>query len=89
MSQSIALHPTYTGRSPFPINATCKTRTDLLDRLAGTLASLGCATVELTSAVENGDTAHSRFVQIAVERLREDCSSIRVALRQHRAAHGC
>jgi hypothetical protein len=79
----------YICRSPFPISAICKTRKDLLDRLAGTLASLGRATVELTSAVEDGDTTHSRSVQVAVERLRKDCSSIRAELQEHRATHGC
>jgi hypothetical protein len=89
MSQFIAWHSMYIGRSPFPISATCKTRTDLLDRLAGTLSNLRRATVKLSSAVESGDTAQSRSVQIAVERLRKDCSSIRAELQEHRATHGC
>jgi hypothetical protein len=89
MAQSIAQRVRYTDQSQSSISAVCETRIDLLDRLAGILVSLSCATFELTSAGRNGDTVSYEFAQFEVERLRNDCNSIRLELECHRAQHGC
>lgn len=89
MAQSIAPHFRYTDQSQSSIHAVCKTRTDLLDRLAAILASLSCATFELTTAGQSGDAVNYEFAQLEVERLRDDCNCVRVELECHRAQHGC
>jgi hypothetical protein len=67
----------------------CRTRTDLLDRLADAVESLGRAKLDLRNTVESGDLSQGDFVRMEVERLRKDCGSIRVELEYHRANHRC
>lgn len=83
------LQPTYAAASGYQISSVCQTRTDLLDRLASIVASLGLAKRELWSSVESGDRGQSESARVEVERLRHDCNSVRLELECHRVHHGC
>lgn len=89
MAISMARLAGYNHPSPSSVSVVCKIRKELLDRLAGVVASLGRAKLALTSAMENRDTVRYESTQLEVERLRSDCASIRVELESHRARHGC
>ncbi len=67
----------------------CKTRTDLLDRLASAVERLGRAKLSLRESVDDKVVSSSRFFGSEVERLRTDCGLIRAELEYHRASHGC
>jgi len=89
MQQSIAQHPSYIARSPGSTTSVCKTRTDLLDRLGGLIATLNRAAIELTSAEESLDVVQYDSARLGVQGLRNDYKSIKVELEHHRAQHGC
>jgi len=67
----------------------CKTRTDLLDRLADALESLGRAKLTLETDRPNGDLIYKNLIRHQVHALRDECSSIRQQLETHRLSHGC
>jgi hypothetical protein len=67
----------------------CKTRTDLLDRLANAVERLGRAKLSLRESVEERVFTSSRFFSSEVDKLRNDCGLIRAELEYHRASHGC
>lgn len=88
MALPIAQNTTYIGRSS-PIREVCRTRTDLLDRLAGLVANLGCAKLQLTNSIETEDAVQLECARLEIERLRNACSSLKAELENHRAQHGC
>lgn len=67
----------------------CPTRTQLLDRLANVLASLGHAKLELVTAADNGDTGLYDSAVFLVTRLRSESINLRSELERHRSDHGC
>ena len=75
--------------SPAAAGTVCKTRTDLLDRLARLLVDLGRAKFALAEALENGDRVQRHSAQFDITTLRQDCGRIRVELECHRLQHGC
>jgi hypothetical protein len=71
------------------IGEVCKTRTDLLDRLASAIESLGRAKLSLESGSLEGDVFHEDSIRNQVDGLRLECGIIRQELEFHRSAHGC
>lgn len=73
-------HDRQADQSRYLISPASKIHTDLLDRLANTLAHLSRAQNLLRSAIENGDAAQYKPAYFEVERLRTDFSNIRIEL---------
>ena len=67
------------------VGQVCKTRTELLDRLAGALESLGRAKLSL----EAGEIIYGQSIRNRVDGLRVECGTIRRELEFHRIVHGC
>jgi len=66
--------------------AVCKIRTNLLDRLAAAVESLGRAKLFL----ETGhDPLQEQSVRSQLNVLRSECGTIRRDLELHRISHGC
>jgi hypothetical protein len=78
-----------TGTVSGTVDAVCRRRTELLDRLAGTIDRIGRGKLAFKSSLEDLDTAASDCIQGEVLRLRHECEVIRAELGEHRAAHGC
>ena len=89
MLQPIAGQTNYLMESPSSTSQVCKTRTDLLDRLADVIASLGHSKLELTGAAEEGDMLLYESAKYKVVKLRGESTSIRSQLEQHRSQHCC
>lgn len=85
MLPSTAQHKIETNRSSSSVTSIAKIHGDLLDRLARTLSSLGRAKSLLRSAIEAGDATQYEWAYFEVEKLRVDCSNIRVELEWRRA----
>ncbi len=88
MALLMTQYKTYTDQS-ISMCAVCKTRTHLLDQLADAVEILGRAKSDLRNSVENGDLLRSQSIQLEVEKLRQDCTSIKSELETHRAHHHC
>ena len=71
------------------MNSVCKTRTALLDQLAGLLVHLGRAKSNLCCAMEDGDAAKCKSAECEIEQLWTDCGAVRFELEYHRVQHGC
>jgi len=71
------------------LSAVCKTRSDILDRLASAVERLGRAKLSLCGCMEDCASTPGPFVAGEVEQLRTDCGLIRAELEYHRASHGC
>ena len=89
MAGIIAQHYSPGNQLPFSIDGVCMIRADILDRLAGIVANLGLAKLELASAFESGDFVRYESAQFEIETLQLDCSDARADLEHHRAQHGC
>jgi hypothetical protein len=76
-------------RSRSMLGGVCKTRTDLLDRLAGALESLGLAKLSLETGSLTVDDVHAESIRNHVDGLRSECGIIRRELEFHRISHGC
>ena len=80
MTPLIAQHNTQTDLPSFPTTAVRKIYFELLDRLAKTLANLNRAKCLLSNAIENGNAVQYESTRFDVEKLRADCSDIRLEL---------
>lgn len=67
----------------------CKTRAELLDRLAGALETLGLAKLSLETGSFNIADEHAESIRNHVDGLRIECGIIRRELEFHRISHGC
>ena len=79
----------YIGGPEYSMSVVCKTRADLLDRLAGAIQELGRAKLQLTDTFEEGKALNLESAQFEVFRLRDECTGIRLELEYHRAQHHC
>jgi hypothetical protein len=68
------------------VDGVCKTRMDLLDRLAGAVGRLGRAKLSLETDGPNSDGREKYSLRDA---LRNECGTIRSELEYHRVSHGC
>ncbi len=89
MATPSAKDPQQLFRSRFALGAVCETRTDLLDRLAGALESLGLAKLSIESGSLNVDGVDAVSLRKHVDGLRHECGLIRRELEFHRITHGC
>lgn len=80
MTPTTARHNIQTNGSSCSVTSIAKFHADLLDRLAKTLANLGRARCLLRSAIEAGDATQYELAYFEVEKLRADCSEIRLEL---------
>jgi hypothetical protein len=71
------------------ISEVCKTRTDLLDRLASAVESLGRAKLSLETGSPESASIHEESLRNRVDALRLECGMIRHELEFHRITHGC
>ena len=80
MTSSTARHNPQKNGAPTSVSSVAKIHADLLDRLARTLANLGRAKCLLRSAIEMGDATQYESAYCELEKLRADCSEIRLEL---------
>jgi hypothetical protein len=73
--------PQFSVRLQSIVDGVCKTRTELLDQLAGAVERLGLAKLSLET---DGKSAPHHLNE-----LRQECGTIRRELELHRAGHGC
>jgi hypothetical protein len=71
------------------VDGVCKTRMDLLDRLAGAVERLGRAKLSLETDGQNADGREKHSVRDHADALRNECGTIRSQLEYHRVSHGC
>ncbi len=76
-------------KTQWSMNAICRTRADMLDRLANILSNLGRVKLEIVRLAEAGDSAGYDIETWKAMQLRKDCHDIRFELEAHRAQHGC
>jgi hypothetical protein len=82
-------HTPNLSRSLSVAETVCKTRTNLLDRLAAAVESLGRAKLFLETESSGNNPYQEQSLRYQVDVLRLECGTIRRELEFHRLSHGC
>lgn len=67
----------------------CKHRNELADNLVELAVKLSIAAAEMADVAGKSKEPAFVMAKTEVERLRDECESIRTELAQHRLKHGC
>lgn len=71
------------------VDGACKTRIEILDRLASAVERLGRAKLSLETDAPKVSGCERESLRNHLDELRLECGSIRGELEYHRVIHGC
>ena len=72
-----------------PPKALCQHRNELADELVDVAIRLSIAAVEMAEAAGTSERSVFLTAKAEMERLRDECESIKTELAHHRLQHGC